>query len=343
MWLLRKILYAAVTAVLALMINGCAFQKTVGKHALALKQNVKGDYYLRNEKYQEGITEFNKQILIHPDNAETHYYLGRFQLALDNYDIALNHLKKAVQISPDQADYHFWLGVAYGVKNEAHMERQCYLSALELDKNHVQALTYLGHNYFKQNELREALNIYQKVLERCPENPGALFNRAIILKRYGRKSEEKSAWEAYLSYYPEGPMARLAVGNLNELGYFEYRNYLIGDRTVTLKKISFEPFTSEIFRDSYPSLVVLGEILKNNTSVSIHIVAYQMNNEKLAEGRAKSIKKYLLMNYSKIDPSRLKVSWFGVPEKIRCGNKIFKEEEAINFITATEMVQSERP
>ena len=342
MCLLRQILYAAVTTVLALMIS-CAFEQTVGKHALALKQNVKGDYYLRNEKYQEGITEFNKQILIHPDNAETHYYLGRFQLALDNYDIALNHLKKAVQLSPDQADYHFWLGVAYGVENEAHMERQCYLSALELDKNHVQALTYLGHNYFKQNELREALNIYQKVLERCPENPGALFNRAIILKRYGRKSEEKSAWEAYLSYYPEGPMARLAVGNLNELGYFEYRNYLIGDRTVTLKKISFEPFTSEIFRDSYPSLVVLGEILKNNTSVSIHIVAYQMNNEKLAEDRAKSIKKYLLMNYSKIDPSRLKVSWFGVSEKIKCGNKIFKEDEAINFITATEMVKSARP
>ena len=68
-----------------------------------------------------------------------------------------------------------------------------------------------------------------------------------------------------------------------------------------------------------------------------------MNNEKLAEDRAKSIKKYLLKNYSKINPSRLKVSWFGVSEKIKCGNKIFKEDEAINFITATEMVKSARP
>jgi outer membrane protein OmpA-like peptidoglycan-associated protein len=74
--------------------------------------------------------------------------------------------------------------------------------------------------------------------------------------------------------------------------------------------------------------------LKNNQSDSIHIVAYQVNNKKLAERRAKSIKKYLLQNFKKINPLRLKVSWFGVSENIRAGKKVYNESESINFITA---------
>ena len=132
-----------------------------------------------------------------------------------------------------------------------------------------------------------------------------MFNRALILKHYGRKAEEKRAWEAYLNYYPDGPMAIQAVENLNKLGDFEYRNYVIGKRTITFKKIVFEPFSPKILRESYPSIDVLGEILKNNQSDSIHIVAYQVNNKKLAERRAKSIKKYLLQNFKKINPLRL--------------------------------------
>lgn len=336
----RMTLLAAIPIILALMIHGCTLTQTAGERLLALKQNVKGNYYLENKKYREGIEAFNKEVEVNPDNAETHYYLGRFQLATDNYDAALNHLKRAVRLSPDEADYYFWLGVAYGVKKEAARERQCYLRVLEIDENHLAAMTYLGHNHFEQKEFAEALKIYQEVLDRQPENPGALFNRALILKHYGGTSEEKSAWHTYLRYYPEGPLARRAVGNLNELGDFAYRNYLIGSRTVTLKTISFEPFSSEIRTDSYPSLAVLGEILENNRKVPIHIVAYQRKNEKLARKRAKNIKEYLLQHFPEISPARLKLSWFGVSEKITSGNSVFKEDESINFITVVETMKN---
>ncbi len=38
----------------------------------------------------------------------------------------------------------------------------------------------------------------------------------------------------------------------------------------------------------------LGVVIKKAKNVSIHIIAYQKNNKKLAKQRAKSIKKYLL-------------------------------------------------
>jgi tetratricopeptide (TPR) repeat protein len=339
MRLRTKIIMALLIGALGLMMHGCAVQQAAGKHLFALKQDVRGNYYLKNGRYQDGIKAFQEEAKVNSDSAETHYYLGRFRLASDNSAMALNHLKRAVKLSPDEADYHFWLGVAYGVRKEADREKQCYLRALELDKNHLQALTYLGHNHFEKKEFSEALKIYQKVLEQWPENPGALFNQALILKRYGRTPEEKLAWREYLGYYPAGAMARQAVGNLNALGNFEYRNHLIGSRTLTLEKIYFEPFSSRIWSGSYPSLNVLGEILKNNQSVAIHIVAYQKNNKELAEGRAKSVKKYLVKHFPEVRASRVMVSWFGVSEKIQSGKNVFTEDECINIITAVERVK----
>jgi tetratricopeptide (TPR) repeat protein len=321
-----------------LLISGCT-QVTKGQYLIkgqyhAMKQTVAGQHYLDNKEYQKGIEVFQEEVRAYPDNAEAHYFLGRFLLAEKQEKEALNHLKLAVELSPKKADYHFWLGVAYAANKMEDLERESYVKALEIDKNHVESLTYLGHNQLERKEYKEALQSYNTALELWPGNPSALYNRAYIMKQLGRTPEEKLAWQEYLAYYPSGSLARRAVIHLNVLGDFEYRNYFIGRRTVTLKTIVFEPFTAKIAKDSLPSLDLLGTIMKNNSKVSIHIVAYQKKNKELAEARAKSIKKYLLKEFKEIQSSRLTVSWFDVPEKIKIDKKIFYDDESINFITA---------
>ena len=129
-------------------------------------------------------------------------------------------------------------------------------------------------------------------------------------------------------------MARNAADHLHSLGDLSYRNHLIGLRTITLRKIQFEPLTDKLIWDSKKSLYFLGEILSEVNNVSIHIIAYQKNNKKLAELRAKSTKKYFLESFPQMAGARLKVSWFDVPEKIKTGKKNFQVDESINFITA---------
>jgi tetratricopeptide (TPR) repeat protein len=320
------------------LFSGCT-QITTGQYSIkdqyhAVKQEVVGQYYLDYKKYQKGIEVFREEVRAHPNNAEAHYYLGRFLLAEKHTKEGLNYLKRAAELSPKKADYHFWLGVAYAVNKRKDLERESYLRALEIDEDHVQALTYLGHNQFERKKYKEALQSYRKALELWPANPSALYNRAFIMKQLGRTPEEQLAWKEYLAYYPAGAMARRAVSHLNALGDFEYRNYLIGRRRITLEKIRFEPFTAKVSEDSRPSLDFLGTILTNNKDVSIHIVAYQKKNKELAEARAKSIKQYLIKKFSEIKSSRLTVSWFDVPETIKIGKKIYREDESINFITA---------
>jgi tetratricopeptide (TPR) repeat protein len=325
-----RLLFSVV--IIVLLLSGCA--PVIKDQYHAVKQTVTGQYYLDYKKYQKGIEVFSEEVRAYPDNAEAHYYLGRFLLAEKHKKDALNYLKRAVELSPKKADYQFWLGVAYAANNKGDLERESYLKALEIDKNHVQALTYLGHNQLERKKYKEALQSYTKALELWPDNPSALYNRAYIMKQLGRTPEEKLAWHEYLAYYPSGAMARRAVAHLNALGDFEYRNYLIGRRTISLKKISFEPFTAKISEDSLPSLNLLGTIMKNNNKLSIHIVAYQKKNKELAEARAKSIKTYYMQEFKEIQSSRFTVSWFDVPERIKINKKIFYVEESINFITA---------
>lgn len=314
--------------------GGCAVPQIVKDSYYVIKHNVAGNYYLDNKKYKEGIEAFQEELKRNPRSAEAHYFMGRLQLADNHPNDGLYHLQQAAGLSPDKADYHFWLGVAYSANMESNLERKSYLRALELDPRHLQALTYLGHNQLEKFEYENALSTYNRVLELSPDNASALYNRALILNRVRKTSEERTAWKKYLALYSSGPMARLAVIHLNVLGDFQYRSHVVGQDTMILEKIQFEPSTAELSRRSQNSLNILGETLMNRDSVSIHIIAYQRNKKQLAELRAKSVKRYLLDRFPEIKSSRLKVSWFEVPEKITVGNKTFTQDESVNFFSA---------
>jgi tetratricopeptide (TPR) repeat protein len=301
-----------------------------------VKYGLKGPHYLDNHKYKEGIEAFQEELKTNPENAEANYYMGRFQLADNQPKEAQPYLEKAARLSPKDADYQFWAGVAYGLNGKKDLEFKSYQRALELKPTHVDALTYQGHVYLERSEYQKAFDNYKKVLELDPDNPSALYNRALVLNRLKRSAEERQAWLDYLSMYSGGPMATQAAIHLNDMGDFQYRNFLIGSRTITLETIKFQPVSPEIEKSSYESLDILGNIMKNNQKVSVHIVTYQKNNAKLAEARAKSVKSYLLKKYPEIDSTRLILSWFGLSEQIKTEKKTFKADETVNFITAVQ-------
>ncbi len=294
-----------------------------------------GQYYLDTNQYREGLAAFEKNVHQNPDDAGANYYLGRFYLAENQPQKGIRYLKRSARLNPDHADTYFWTGVAYSQLKQPTLERKSYLKALALDSRHSQARTYLAHNQFEKGDYKAALKNYDRVLNVQPDNADVLYNRTLILKRLGRKPQEKRALKQYLAFYPSGVFAIRAVFRLNEMGDFEYRNYRIGKRTVTLKTIEFVSSTADISNVSRPSLDVLGAILENNQRISLNIIVYQKNDRKLAQARAKRIKTYLLENFPEIKPERLKLSWFGVAETIKTPRKKrFKADTSINFFTS---------
>ncbi len=293
-----------------------------------------GEYYLQQNNYDDGYKHFKKEVSADENYAVTHYYYGRFLLAKDEPKKALKHFKKAIVLEAKNSDYYSWLGVTYASLKQYNNEKSAYLKALTLDKKNLLALTYLAHNYFDKKEYIKALQYYRASLKLIPESQDVLYNRALSLNKLGRTPEEKIAWKEYLSYYPAGALARNAVKQLNEKGNFEYKNHLIGFKTITLRNITFKPLSAELNSDSKPSLDVLGEILSDNKKISIHIVVYQLKNKILAKQKAKSIKRYLLTKYPKININRLKLSWFNQAKRVVISKRRYQLDETVDFITA---------
>lgn len=319
-----KLWLYVIVLILVLVTNGCG-----------VKQIVKGEYYLSEKKYKQGILAFQNDLKKQPSRPQVHFYLGRLYLADNNPKDGLTHIKRAAELDPTKADYLFWLGVAYSGNKQGDMEPKSYEKALALDPNHLQSRIYLAHTQLERKLYNEALANYNFVLKKWPDEPASLYNRALIINKLRRTKEEKLAWKEYLDFYGAGPMARRAVEHLNSLGDFSYRNHMIGLRTITMRKIQFKPVTTKLTADSKESLYFFGEVLTNAKNVSIHIVVYQKNNKKLAEQRAKSIKKFLLDYFTTLTSARLKVAWFGASETIKVGKKRFQENESVNFITAS--------
>lgn len=315
--------FHAIILAAVLIIQGCSAGRTV-----------KGDYYLSQADYKQGIESFKKDIENDPESAEANYFLGRLYLADSQGQKALPFLKKAVALKPENAEYWFWTGMAHAANKMRKQEWECYEEALKLDPDHLKSRLYLAHTQLERNLYEEALNNYVKVLKKAQDEPSALFNRALALNELKREEEEKAAWKEYLGYYPKSPMSANAVRHLNLLGDFSFKNYLIGARTVPLPRIDFIPLNPKLSGEAMTALDDLGEVLTQKKDLAIHIVVYHKNSKALAEQRAKQIKLYLLERYPQIPAHHLKVSWFDTPEIIRIENKEFFQDESVNFITA---------
>jgi tetratricopeptide (TPR) repeat protein len=295
--------------------------------------SLKGERLLKNEQYQDGLATFTGIVQEEPQNSEAQYYLGRFHLALERPEEALPHLKRAVQGDPAKADYHFWLGVAYWAIRDFDLERNSYLQALAKDPKHVPARLYLAHNFLDSGEWQEALDNYDLLLRREPYNPEALYNRALALMELHRPKEEARAWKRYLQYYPEGKWALRAVDHLNQLGDFSYRNFTIGYRRVTLEHIPFSPGSVKLLFQGKPSLQVLGTILSINDKIWLEVVCYKNGDSALASARANAVRDYLLQEFPRLKPSRIRARGIGLKERIKTGGKVYLLDDSTTFIT----------
>jgi tetratricopeptide (TPR) repeat protein len=235
---------------------------------------IQGQSYLDQEKYNEGVEAFREKLKQNSFDPAANYYMGRYLLALNQPQKAYPYLKEAVALDFKNADYHFWLGVCYHGLNNLKKERQSYHRAIAYDKRHVEAHLYLGHSYLEHAQWEKALDAYDRVLDLQSEHAQALYNRALALNQMHRIPEEIAAWKLYLSYYTEGQWALQAVDHLNTRGNFDYRIFLIGDLSVILEKIRFEPASGFLLEDTHPSLDAVGSIMTRNKKIHVKIVGY---------------------------------------------------------------------
>ena len=205
-----------------------------------------------------------EQLKENPGDASSAYYVGRYYLALNKPKDGLPYLEKAARLDPENADYVFWTGVAHWAMLDFEQEQAAYRKTLTLDPDHISANLYMGHGYVDQGEWAKALEQYGKVIKSDKYNPEALYNRAFALNGLGKTTGEIAGWKKFLEYYPDGSLAMQATERLNLHGDFTYRNFILGQRNVTLHSMTFKSGTNELDTDSRTSLHVVSAMLGAN-------------------------------------------------------------------------------
>jgi len=303
----------------------------VGARA-AIPARQKGPWYMEQGRYQEGIADFGRQLDADPQNWQAAYWMGRYHLALNQPDAAIPLLEKAVRLAPRDAEAGYWLGVGYWAQGLLEQERIQYQKVLALDPGHLGANLYLGHNYLDRGELEQAVAQYDRVLQEKPTQPDALFHRAAVQARLGRRNEAKHGWKRFLALYPDGAMALAAADHLNSWGDFDFRGTRVGRVRVAIGRIAFDHL-NEVAPESRPSLGLIAERLRDASDFKLHVVVYMEGQPETAKLRSMAVRQAILTQAPGIDPDRLPLSWFGVAEQVEAGGRTWSLAESVHFVT----------
>jgi tetratricopeptide (TPR) repeat protein len=330
---MKNIIRLLALVLLAASIHGCATMDTAVRKIQREYHQIQGQYYLSRGDFAAGRDAFAPRVAQFPDDAELNYFMARFELGADKPEAALPFIQKAAKLSPANADYRFWEGVAYWALMKPDKERAAYEKALAIDPDHLSANLYLAHNMLDRGKNAEALRLYDKTLSLNPEEPQAMFNRAVTLERMKRDREMKLSLHRYLERHPDAPLARQGVRMLNKAGDFTWRNHVIGLRTISLRSVEFLPGSATLTESAEASLKSIGEILSKKTDLSVHVVAYVKGDKTLARQRALAVRNYVSREYPQVAPERLAPSWFDKPESIKTDGRTHSLAQSINIFT----------
>ena len=138
-----------------------------------------------------------------------------------------------------------------------------------------------------------------------------------------------------MALYPESPQALEATRLMNANGDFTYRPQLLGSRWMVLKTPQYDagrcrPRDPEGTVD----LHALGmRVSPHLPGMVLHIVGYVDGNARLARCRVRQIKNYLVQSFPELPADQIRLSWFGVPERVPVGNGTRELKTSINIFT----------
>lgn len=289
--------------------------------------------HLKNKELEQGIKLTTEELKSNPDDTYLNYYHGRFLYKQKKYGEAIPHLKVAAESFPYDVYHKLWLGVAYGKNKNYKKEREIYLDILNQKGRYKRALIYLGKNYYKTKDYKKAKETFEKALVLYKKHSYMFYYYALTLKKLKQYDKSKEYFFKYLNHYAHLSLAKSAIYNLNRYGDFTYSNFIIGEKTASIRNMNYLNNSNDLESYSKESLDKISELIKTRKDLVLYIVSYDKSSLKTAETKVKNIKKYLLNKYPEIGFSNIKIAWLKTNKKIKIGKKEFSKNQYVNFFT----------
>ena len=110
---------------------------------------------------------------------------GQYEKAIEFFNVSLNDRNK----DEDKAAVLYNIGFCYGIMKDSKKELEYYNKALETFSDFQPALYDLGEYYYNNNDLNNALKMYEKLVSINPEHENAYYMLALIQNALGNTDE----------------------------------------------------------------------------------------------------------------------------------------------------------
>ena len=144
-------------------------------------------------------------------------YLDKARTALAGHDTdgALRDLQALLARKPDSAAAYAMMGDVYLMRQQLPEAEQAYQKVMQLEPNNAVVQTQLGALYLRSGQLETARQALLKAAQINPRNPLAYLDLGLTLQQMGKPEEAIEAYRKAVALQSNLVVAQFAIGQLS--------------------------------------------------------------------------------------------------------------------------------
>jgi tetratricopeptide (TPR) repeat protein len=163
----------------------------------ALKE---GNRLFEEKKYEEAIKAYEDIINANPYAYVINKNIGNCYFQLQKYDIAEEYYQKVLEKEPDNAEVMLLIGNCYANRGENEKAMEWY-NKIPFEKITDQMVLFnIGSSFYSQSKFEDALKYYKKAIEIQKDFLDAIYWLGLTYIALGNNQEALATFESYLKY-----------------------------------------------------------------------------------------------------------------------------------------------
>ena len=169
---------------------------------------ITGMEHYRDGKYKEALEEFQKALVIFPDDPDIPFYIGLTYQQLNEPEKAVEYFKKTLEKDPQYTDAHFQLGVVL-IQQKAYQDAITHLEQVYKKESGRADLGYfLGFAHYQTGDYKKALAYLEKAKTKDKTIESlTIYYTGLARQQLGQTKEAATAYKQLIITDPTSPLA----------------------------------------------------------------------------------------------------------------------------------------
>jgi protein O-GlcNAc transferase len=173
-----------------------------------------GNTLKKLDRAEDAINAFRRSVDLDPSLANAHYNLAGVLKDMGRLEDAADAYRNAIRADPGDAEAHMNLGNTLDLLGDGEA-KACYLRAIDLSPNLLQAHDSLGRIAHERGDLAAALKHYQNAIALDPDFTAAHANLATVYRKISRLDDAEASCRRALELDGSLAGAHVVLGNVH--------------------------------------------------------------------------------------------------------------------------------